>query len=136
MALILEPDDEDIQFYYGTTLIKLQDWTAAQAVFTRLVEQDPKNVFYRRNLALAYMFANDPESALYHLEESLQLAPDDQHTRGILDVLYGLTRQDDHATMEMKGALRLEPNEDTSKVQYGKLLNHLLEKLSEATAPL
>lgn len=84
----------------------------AIAIFKRVLELQPSLHLARRDLAMAYVEAGDPESAINHLIEVLRIEPKDAWSWVVLGNLY-IREKGDSETGEkfMRKALELKPDD-------------------------
>lgn len=121
------PEDDDLRFEYGLHLQRMQDWDAAHAAFTAILEREPEHMQARyqvgRNAVLSGQRLDEGAAALeWYLgrepgegEPGLAWA----HTR--LGQVYVRMERSAEGRAQFEAALALDPNLEEAKQALGRV---------------
>ena len=132
-VLELQPSDFGAYMRRGNAYLRLRDYPAAIADFSRCIELDPSRSGGWNNRALAYRLSGQLRAALLDADTLVERFPDDDcgyYQRA--DVLARLERYDE-ALADYARAVELEPNRPGAYSNRALLYKHL-GRIEEARA--
>lgn len=102
-------------FDAGTAALQRKDNKGATENFLKVVEVAPNHLATRLNLAVLYLGAKQPESALPHLQKAVQIAPKNAATQFELGRTLVTLRRPQEAIEPLRKSVQLAPNEIASR---------------------
>ncbi|TNF73176.1 MAG: tetratricopeptide repeat protein [Acidobacteria bacterium] len=96
-AMRLAPSYAPVHVRYGDALMRLGRSTEARDAYATALEHDPELVLAHRGLGQAALLLGDGATAVEHLEQSEQLAPEDRITQVALARAYALVDRTEQA---------------------------------------
>ena len=118
IALALEPDLQIAHYANANILIAFRKFNEAEEHIMLLLEQDPNEALYYRNLATLYNLKGERKKILSPLEKALELDPENPETLAALSEYY--VRQDlPRAEAYAHSALQISPDNVDALIAMG-----------------
>lgn len=124
-ALRRAPDYADAFYHLGLLKMRQEDWPAADSLFRRAIEIEPKNLAARQNFAYVLKTRGDQEGAVRIMEETRQLYPLVPQVLTNLAMLYREAGEPAKALDAVEEAAEIDPRSHTVLVQRALSLESL-----------
>ncbi len=118
----------------GLQALDRQDYPQAQAIFSRITSEDPKDYYALFNLAFAEAAQNENDAAIGHLKQVLTLKPNFPEAELNLGKLYLRTKQPSQAVPLLQNVVSAKPDNADAERALGQALLATNDPASAATA--
>jgi tetratricopeptide (TPR) repeat protein len=132
-AMLIEPDNADIAFMYGTVLEGLGELDTAEKTYRSVINIDSQSLDAYYKLGMLYDKQENPKKGLTMLVKAIEIAPNEPYIYYDAGVLASKMGQFNHAAKYAKAATELDPSFAEAHNNYGYALANL-GKFNEALA--
>ena len=107
-SLRLRPDHNQTLYMAGKARLGLQDWPAAERLFSRLIEQDPEHALAHMRLANLKRLHGDEQQASELINRAVELAPNNAMILSNRIQIDGMARRVETAVRDSRRLLELD----------------------------